>query len=612
MIKQAVILAAGLGSRLGELTKNMPKGFLQIDGVAIVENSIKKLISVGVEEIIIGTGYKAEFYENLANKYNCIKTVYNKDYEKTSSMVTLNVCKQFINNDFLLLESDLIYDKIGLFVLINDERSNVILSSGKTYSGDEVYLSVNNNFELVSVSKDKTKIQNPFAELVGISKITKNTLNEMCNFYEKFADIKIDYENVLEQISRQNLADIFVRKIEYYAWSEIDNETMLQTAINEIYPRIKENESLLNVRREILLNPGPATTTDSVKYAQVIADICPREREFGDLVKWCTDELTNFVADNNKYTCIMFACSGTGVDEAMISSCVNTNANQNLLVIDNGAYGARLANIAKNFNMNFDVIKSSSYEALDINVLENAFKTGKYNALAIVYHETTTGLLNPLEIICPLAKKYGLITIVDAISAYAGMPMDLEKLQIDFMSATSNKHIGAMAGIGFVIAKKSALETIKNYQRKNYYFDLYEQYKYFVDNNYQLRFTPPVQSFYALRQAILETKIETIQKRFERMQKCHQILLSALENLALECLVKKENQSGFITAILPPKSNKYSFENLHEVAKNNGFTIYPGKLGNIDTFRIANMGDIKPSEMQKFTLILEKYINSLN
>ncbi len=612
MIKQAVILAAGLGSRLGELTKNMPKGFLQIDGVAIVENSIKKLISVGVEEIIIGTGYKAEFYENLANKYNCIKTVYNKDYEKTSSMVTLNVCKQFINNDFLLLESDLIYDKIGLFVLINDERSNVILSSGKTYSGDEVYLSVNNNFELVSVSKDKTKIQNPFAELVGISKITKNTLNEMCNFYEKFADIKIDYENVLEQISRQNLADIFVRKIEYYAWSEIDNETMLQTAINEIYPRIKENESLLNVRREILLNPGPATTTDSVKYAQVIADICPREREFGDLVKWCTDELTNFVADNNKYTCIMFACSGTGVDEAMISSCVNTNANQKLLVIDNGAYGARLANIAKNFNMNFDVIKSSSYEALDINVLENAFKTGKYNALAIVYHETTTGLLNPLEIICPLAKKYGLITIVDAISAYAGMPMDLEKLQIDFMSATSNKHIGAMAGIGFVIAKKSALETIKNYQRKNYYFDLYEQYKYFVDNNYQLRFTPPVQSFYALRQAILETKIETIQKRFERMQKCHQILLSALENLALECLVKKENQSGFITAILPPKSNKYSFENLHEVAKNNGFTIYPGKLGNIDTFRIANMGDIKPSEMQKFTLILEKYINSLN
>lgn len=612
MIKQAVILAAGLGSRLGELTKNMPKGFLQIDGVAIVENSIKKLISVGVEEIIIGTGYKAEFYENLANKYNCIKTVYNKDYEKTSSMVTLNVCKQFINNDFLLLESDLIYDKIGLFVLINDERSNVILSSGKTYSGDEVYLSVNNNFELVSVSKDKTKIQNPFAELVGISKITKNTLNEMCNFYEKFADIKIDYENVLEQISRQNLADIFVKKIEYYAWSEIDNETMLQTAINEIYPRIKENESLLNVRREILLNPGPATTTDSVKYAQVIADICPREREFGDLVKWCTDELTNFVADNNKYTCIMFACSGTGVDEAMISSCVNTNANQKLLVIDNGAYGARLANIAKNFNMNFDVIKSSSYEALDINVLENAFKTGKYNALAIVYHETTTGLLNPLEIICPLAKKYGLITIVDAISAYAGMPMDLEKLQIDFMSATSNKHIGAMAGIGFVIAKKSALETIKNYQRKNYYFDLYEQYKYFVDNNYQLRFTPPVQSFYALRQAILETKIETIQKRFERMQKCHQILLSALENLALECLVKKENQSGFITAILPPKSNKYSFENLHEVAKNNGFTIYPGKLGNIDTFRIANMGDIKPSEMQKFTLILEKYINSLN
>lgn len=610
MIKQAVILAAGLGSRLGKYTKDMPKGFLEIDGIAIVENSIKKLIASGIEEIIIGTGYKAEFYDNLAKKYSCIKTVYNPDFEKTSSMATLMTCAPHIKGDFLLLESDLIYDKIGLFVLINDERKNVILASGASNSHDEVYLATNDKNELKIVSKDKSRIPYPAGELVGISKLTKNTLEKMCDFYANSKNLKLDYENVLEEISNEMLkkvgnSNIFVRKIEYYVWAEIDDENMLKRASEQIYPRIKENENLLNVRREVLLNPGPSTTTDSVKYAQVVADICPREKEFGDIVEWCADELTSLVASKDDYKCVMFACSGTGVDEVMISSCVAPN--QKILIVDNGAYGSRLAKIAQAFSVDFDIFKSSAYKPLDINALENEFKSGKYSALAIVYHETTTGLLNPLEIICPLAKKYGLVTIVDAISAYAGMPMDLEKLQIDFMSATSNKHIGAMAGIGFVIAKKTELEKLATYKLKNFYFNLYEQYEYFLATH-QLRFTPPVQAFYALRQAIIEIKIESVEARFKRMKNCHEILLSCVDELGLKCLVDKNHQSSFITAILPPNSPKYNFEELYEYAKKFSFTIYPGKLKDVDTFRIANMGDIREAEMEKFTRILKEYI----
>lgn len=613
MIKQAVILAAGLGSRLGEYTKDMPKGFLEIDGVAIIENSIKKLIASGIEEIIIGTGYKAEFYDNLAKKYICIKTVYNPDFEKTSSMATLMACAPHVKGDFLLLESDLIYDKIGLFVLINDERRNVILASGASNSHDEVYLATNDKNELTIVSKDKSRIPNPAGELVGISKLTKNILEQMCEFYVNSKNLKLDYENALEEISNEMLvknlvSKIFVRKIEYYAWAEIDDENMLKRASEQIYPRIKENESLLNVRREVLLNPGPSTTTDSVKYAQVVADICPREKEFGDIVEWCADELTSLVASKDNYKCVMFACSGTGVDEVMISSCVAPN--QKILIVDNGAYGSRLAKIAQAFRVDFDIFKSSAYEPLDINALENEFKSGKYSALAIVYHETTTGLLNPLEIICPLAKKYGLITIVDAISAYAGMPMDLEKLRIDFMSATSNKHIGAMAGIGFVIAKKTELEKLATYKPNNFYFNLYEQYKYFLATH-QLRFTPSVQAFYALRQAIIELKIEGVEARFKRMKNCHGILLSCADELELKCLVDKEHQSGFITAILPPNNSKYDFDTLHDYAKHYNFTIYPGKLDNIETFRIANMGDIKEVEMLEFAKVLKQYFNTI-
>lgn len=608
MIRQAVIVAGGLGSRFGDKTKLMPKGFIEIEGTPMVERSVQKLIAAGIEEIIIGTGHCSQYYDELAKKYHVIKTVRNDNYANTSSMGTLEVCVPYITGDFILLESDLIYDAVGLKVLQNEERSNVILASGKSNSHDEVYLAADANGVLTEVSKNKEIIPNPAGELVGITKISKACLNKMMAYYKSSPDlIKLDYESALKQVSAEG-ESVYVHKIEYYAWTEIDDQDMLERAINEIYPRIKENEELHNIRREVLLNPGPSTTTDSVKYAQVVPDICPRELEFGNLMEKVAEDLTSFVADPKDYISIMFGCSGTGADEAMVSSCVPPDGK--LLVVDNGSYGARLAKIAQVYNIDMDVFKSSTYEPIDIAALEEKMKTGGYTTFAIVYHETTTGLLNPLEKICPMAKKYGMTTIVDIVSAYGGMPINLEKLGIDFASTTSNKHIGGMAGVGIVICRRSELLKQKEWPMRSYYLNLFDQYKYFLETK-QTRFTPPVQTFYALRQAITETKVETIEKRYERFTACWKILVKALKEIGLKMLVAEENQSHFITAILIPETPEYSFTALHDYAKSFGFTIYPGKLGNIDTFRIANMGDIKPEEMTHFTCVLRDYMHSI-
>ena len=608
MIKQAVILAGGMGTRLKDITKEMPKGFLEIDEIPIVEQSIQKLIASGIEEIIIGTGHCNEWYDDLAKKYHIIKTIKNENYENTSSMGTLEVCAPLIKDEFLLLESDLIYDEVGLKVLINDKRDNVILASGKTNSFDEVYLDFDENGILTKVSKNIDEIASPNTELVGIVKISKDILNQMVEFYinnrEEYA--KIDYENVLEILAKEN--PIFVNKINYYSWAEIDDERMYQRAVNEIYPRIIESESLHKIKREVLLNPGPSTTKDSIKYAQVCADICPRELEFGDLMEEIERDLTSFGASPDEYTTIMFASSGTGADEAMISSCVPPNGK--LLVIDNGSYGARLAQIAETYSIDTTVFKSSPNEPIDIGLLEEEFKKGNYDTFAMVHHETTTGLLNPIEVICPLAKEYGMITVVDTISSYGGMPMNFKEMGVDFASCTSNKHFGGMAGIGFVVCNREELIKQKDWPMRNYYFNLYDQYRYFIETK-QSRFTPPVQTFYALRQAILETKVETIEKRFERFSKCWNILVDAVKEIGLEMIVKEENQSHFITAILNPDSPNYDFDEFHDYVKSFGFTIYPGKLGNIGTFRIANMGDIKPEEMNEFIKIFEDYIESI-
>ena len=612
MIKEAVILAGGLGSRLKDKTKTMPKGFLEIGGTAIVEQSVHKLLAHGIEKIIICTGHCNGYYDRLAKKYPAIVTVKNERYAETGSMGTLECCAPLVTGSFLLLESDLIYDSIGLFTLINDERKNLILASGATHSGDEVYLQADADMRLTGLSKKKQDLHSILGELVGITKLTKVVLNNMCAYAkDHHNDLpKMEYEHALLKIAETDT--VAVKKIEYYVWREIDDEDHLAMAVNDIYPHIVENESLRNVRREVLLNPGPATTTDSVKYAQVAADICPREKEFGNLMQWLCDEMKLFAlapqTNPDEYETVMFGCSGTGTDEVMVSSCVPDTGK--LLVIDNGSYGARMAKIAQVYKIPMDVYKSSTYEPIDLEKLEAEFASKKYTHLACVYHETTTGLLNPLHIICPMAKKYGMVTIVDAVSAYCGMPMDLKTLGIDFMASTSNKNIQGMAGVGFVICNKAELEKTKDYPMRNYYLNLYDQYAYF-SKTHQTRFTPPVQTMYALRQAVLETKQETVQKRYERYTECWRILLAAVKKLGLEMLVKEEHQSHFITAILEPKTPHYSFDALHDFAAEHSFTIYPGKLGNIDTFRIANIGDIQPEEMRTFTVKLEQYMHEI-
>ncbi|MFA6696165.1 MAG: 2-aminoethylphosphonate--pyruvate transaminase, partial [Sphaerochaeta sp.] len=161
-----------------------------------------------------------------------------------------------------------------------------------------------------------------------------------------------------------------------------------------------------------------------------------------------------------------------------------------------------------------------------------------------------------------------------------------------------------------VFCNRRELEKLKDEPMRNYYMNLYDQYQYF-SRALQTRFTPPVQVLNALRQAIIETKQETIEKRYERYTQCWKVLVAAVEELGLKMLVEKNIQSHLITAILEPTDTSYSFDEFHDRARNLGFTIYPGKLGNINTFRIANIGDIQPHEMERFVVFMKEYFKPL-
>jgi 2-aminoethylphosphonate-pyruvate transaminase len=497
--------------------------------------------------------------------------------------------------------------------LINETHKNVILASGPTLSGDEVYLESDAKGFVVKNSKNREEIKTLAGEMTGINRLRKSTLDKMTAFMEaRLADLpKMEYEYAMSAVSAAASGDsekIFIRKIEHYLWREIDDENHLAMAANKIYPLIKEAEDLRKTRREVLLNPGPATITDSVKYAQVCADICPREKEFGGLMEWIVTELSLMAGEEGSIETVLFAGSGTAADEAMISSCVPGDGR--LLIVDNGAYGARMAKIAGIYKLDFEVFKSSGFMPLDTEAVKNKLTAGSFTHFALVYHETTTGLLNPVPELCRFCRDRGITTIVDAVSAFAAIPIAMDRDGIDFMASTSNKNIQGVAGACFIFCRREALEGLRDYPMRNYYLNLWDQYSHFKKTK-QTRFTPPVQVLYSLRQAIIETKNETIRGRYERYSACWDELVRGVKNLNLKMLVPEAAQSRLITAIIEPETPHYNFEALHDLARSRGFTIYPGKLSDADTFRIANIGDIRPREMAEFVKVLEEYMKGM-
>jgi 2-aminoethylphosphonate aminotransferase len=362
-------------------------------------------------------------------------------------------------------------------------------------------------------------------------------------------------------------------------------------------------------KRNILLTPGPATTTDSVKWAQVVPDICPRETEFGHLLEYISIELTRFVADPDQYTTVLFGGSGTAAVESMLSSVVQEEM---VLIINNGAYGRRMCEIAEAYGLRYLEYTSAPDDAIDLIALEEVIQGSnqRISHLAVVHHETTTGLLNDIKAIGELCKRYRIDLIVDAMSSFAAVPVQMKEMNISYLASSSNKNLQGMAGVAFVIAEKSKLEQLRHSRPRNYYLNLYAQYRYFSVTR-QMRFTPPVQTLYALKQAIEELKQEGIEGRYERYKESWKALIAGITRLGLTFIVPEAHHSKIITAIVEPDCPGYDFQSMHDYFYRHDMMIYPGKLDGLNTFRIANMGAITCKDMEAFIDLLGSYLSSI-
>ena len=361
----------------------------------------------------------------------------------------------------------------------------------------------------------------------------------------------------------------------------------------------------MSIKRNILLNPGPSTTTDTVKMAQVVPDICPREKEFASLMKGLREDLVKIVHGNlDEYTSVLFCGSGTINIDVVINSLLPEG--KKVLVVNNGAYSTRAVEICQYYGLPHIDLKFPVDQRPDLEKVEDILKTNPDIALVHTTHnETGTGILNPIREIGALAHKYGAIFTVDTTSTYAMRPINVHDDNIDFCMASAQKGLMAFTGLSFIVGNKAIIEESKNYPKRSYYTNLFLQYDFF-ERTGEMHFTPPVQTIYSTIQALKEYWAEGEEAKWARHTRVFNAINDGLDELGFKQVIKPEWRSGLVSSAIYPDDPNWSFEKVHDYCYEHGFTIYPGKISTTNTFRLCALGAIDENDIKDFFVVFKE------
>ena len=353
--------------------------------------------------------------------------------------------------------------------------------------------------------------------------------------------------------------------------------------------------------RIVLLNPGPVNVTDRVRQALMLPDLCHREKEFSNLMAMIRNKLLKAFDIEKEYTSVLVSGSGTAALEMAVSSSLSPG--RSMLVIQNGVYGERISKICEIYQFRQHTIKLKWGEPPSLKDIENELKQNPdIEVVALVHHETTTGLLNPLEVLGELARRYEKVFLVDCISSLAGDAIDFRSCPIDIAVGTANKCVQGFPGVSFVLFRKEQLKRLSKIPERSLYLNLTSYHK--AQETGGILFTPAIPAYYALDVALDELIEETVAGRIKRYSKVAQFLRTGFRDIGLEFLIPENWQSNCLTSLHLPKG--LSYEKLHDELKANGFVIYAGQ-GNLseNIFRVANMGDITQKEFERFLQVLK-------
>lgn len=359
------------------------------------------------------------------------------------------------------------------------------------------------------------------------------------------------------------------------------------------------------MRNYLLLTPGPLSTSETVREA-MLQDWCTWDKDYNEGIVTPIRKGLLAIAgvDEKEYTNVLLQGSGTYCVEATIGAAVGPN--DKLLILANGAYGKRMAEIARYYHIDHVLVSLHETELITGEVARKALDENPgITHLSMVHSETTTGLLNPIEEVGEVIRNRNITFIVDAMSSFGGVPIDMQKTGIDFLVSSANKCIQGVPGFGFVIARKDKLAATKGNAR-SLSLDIYAQWETMEKGGGKWRFTSPTHVVHAFWQAMQELNEEGgIAARYERYKKNHRTLVDGMRALGYKTLLPDASQGPIITSFYYPSAD-FSFVSFYEKLKAKGFVIYPGKISDADTFRIGNIGDVYPEDMEALLLAIKE------
>ncbi|MDR1881124.1 MAG: 2-aminoethylphosphonate--pyruvate transaminase [Tannerellaceae bacterium] len=359
-------------------------------------------------------------------------------------------------------------------------------------------------------------------------------------------------------------------------------------------------------RPYLLLTPGPLTTSCGVKEA-MLHDWCTWDEDYNRLVEDVRRRLLSLPGgDMSRYTTVLMQGSGTFTVESVVGSMMPAKEGK-LLVLANGAYGDRIATIARTLRIDTVVQRAKDVEIPDLTLFEQALSRDRsITHVAAVHVETTTGILNPIVAIAEIAKRHDRRLLIDSMSGFGGIGMDISGMDIDYVVSSANKCIQGVPGFGFVIAKRDELAKCEG-RARSHSLDLYGQWSQMESGKGKWRFTSPTHVVHAFYQALLELEKEGgIPSREARYRNNCRIVQEGMEGLGFKPVIPRQYQSPIITAFYPPQHPGYHFPRFYQALKRRGFVIYPGKLTEAETFRIGHIGDIHAEDMHQLIKAVEE------
>ena len=363
----------------------------------------------------------------------------------------------------------------------------------------------------------------------------------------------------------------------------------------------------------LLLTPGPLTTTRTVRES-MMQEYSTWDVDYNGIVQSIRTRLvelaTSDAANPDTHTAVLMPGSGTFTVESVVGSVIPSDGK--LLVLNNGAYGARITTIARMLKVDTVELGQAEIEPTDLGQVEQMLADDPaITHVAMVHCETTTGMLNPVEAVGEIVRRLGRVFILDAMSSFGGIPMSMELTGAHYLISSANKCIQGVPGFGFVVADRAMLEATEGWSR-SHSLDLFDQWREMETNGGKWRFTSPTHVVSAFARALDELKDEGgIEARHTRYVANQKTMVKGMRALGFRTLLGDDLQSPIITSFYYPDDAEFEFQKFYDALKSRGFVIYPGKVSHAQCFRIGSIGDVQPEDMTELVGRISEVIDEL-